>query len=317
MKRFYSVLVSLAVLLLPSILCAQLASLKDTTESLTVVMSGAVATTNPNYSLTWNSSGVGDTSNVAGALNGVTAVVPLTGPDSGQTRNISDLVIYNADTAPVTVTVNKKVGSTSYPLLKQTLAVAQTLTWNQRTGVQLSSTTAVGGGTVTAVTGMTGTEGGYGVVQRTTFTFTNVSLTVANAVQGVGQKIYDFPDGRVFVLGALGTNTFTTTSILANTLNTGSSCRWGVGTATQSNLTLATTEQDIIPVTTFTSSTTINVANAATSAALAAAAQFDGTTTAKDLYFNISVPTDGDLDADATVAVNGFVVVTWINLGDY
>ncbi len=255
--------------------------------------------------------------NAAGPLTGITAVAALTGPDSGVIRNVSDIVIYNADTAAVTVIVNKKVGSTSYPLLKQSLAPAQTLTWNQRTGVQLSATTAAGAGAATTLTGMSVTEAGNGVVQKTTFTFTNWTPTIADLTVGVGTKIYDFPEGRIFILGSTGTNTFTTTSVLASTLNASVSCRWGVGTVTQTNATLATTEQDLLPVTTFTSSATIAVANTGTTGALAAAAAFDGTATAKDAFFNISVPTATDIDADATVQVNGSVTITWINLGDY
>lgn len=317
MNRLFQLLAVGVALLLPLAANAQLTSLSGTTESVTIVMSGAVTTTAPNYSLTWNSSGAEDTTNVAGALNGVTAVVPLTGPDSGQTRNISDIVIYNADTVAVTVTVNKKVSTTSYPLLKQSIAPSQTMTWNAKTGVQLSATTAAGAGTGTTLTGMAVTESGNGVVQKTTFTFTNWTPTVLDATTGVGTKIYDFPDGRIFVLGSTGTNTFTTTSVLASTLHASVSCRWGVGTVTQTNATLATTEQDLLPVTTFTSSATIAVVNTATSGALAAAAAFDGTATAKDAYFNISVPTGTDIDANATVAVNGTVTITWLNLGDY
>jgi len=315
MNLFRNIL-TLAVLLLPAIANAQLASLSSTADLITIVMAGAPATTQPNYSVTWSTAG-GDMTNAAGPLTGVTAVTAVTGPESGVVRNVSDVVIYNADTAAVTVSVRKTVSGTSYVLLRQSLAPAQTLTWNQRTGVQLSSTTASGAGAATTLTGMSVTESGNGVVQKTTFTFTNWTPTVADATTGVGTKIYDFPEGRIFVLGSTGSCTFTTTSVLASTLNASASSRWGVGTVTQTNATLATTEQDLLPVTTFTSSATINVANTATTGALAAAAAFDGTATAKDAYFNISVPTATDIDADATVAINGSVTITWINLGDY
>ena len=52
-------------------------------------------------------------------------------------------------------------------------------------------------------------------------------------------------------------------------------------------------------------------------AALAAAAQFDGTATAKDMFLNTAYATTTDVDADATQTISGTIVITWINLGDY
>jgi hypothetical protein len=154
-------------------------------------------------------------------------------------------------------------------------------------------------------------------LQKTTLTFANTPITVRDTEQGGGVKIYDFPAGRIAIIGATGSVGFTTTSALASTLNAGVSCRWGVGTVTQANATLATTEQNIIPVTTFSSSATINVAPTTVPNALAASAQFDGTSTAVAAFLNVSVPLATDIDANATVVANGTVTITWINLGDY
>jgi hypothetical protein len=158
---------------------------------------------------------------------------------------------------------------------------------------------------------------GNGVVNQTVFTLTALPITVRDTEQGGGIQIFDFPEGRMFILGSTGSCTFTTTSVIASTLNSGVSSRWGIGTVTQSQTTLATTEQDLLPVTTFTSGTTISVANTATTGALAAAAQFNGTATPIDAFFNISVPTATDIDANATVTVSGTITITYINLGDF
>lgn len=171
-----------------------------------------------------------------------------------------------------------------------------------------------------AGTGVSVAEYGAGGIRQSVFTVTAMPLTIPNAVaanQANGAKIYDFPEGRLLILGATGTMQQTTTSVLASTLNASSSCRWGVGTTVGTNATLATTEQDLIPVTSITSSATVNVAGTATSAALAASAQFDGTSTAKDAFLNFSVPTDLDLDADATITLTGTVTITWVLLGDF
>lgn len=175
---------------------------------------------------------------------------------------------------------------------------------------QLATATAgaKNGATVTA----TETEG---IVQKTVLTFAATPITVRNTEQGGGVKIYDFPEGRIAILGAFGSIAMTTTSVIASTLKSGVTCNWGVGTVTQANGTLATTEQNIIQTANITSSATINVAGAAAKSAGAATA-LDGTATAIAAYLNIGVATGTDIDADATVTVTGSVTIHWLNLGD-
>lgn len=300
----------------------QVAYLQDTNQSVTVSLAAAPATTQPNYLINWT--GIGGPLDSIGATTGVTPVTALSGSVDGP-RTIQAVQIYNADTASVTATVKKVVSGTSYSLVSATIPVGGTLRWDKENGVKVLDSQGVNAtssvGAVVPVSGtVTVAESGTGNFRRSVFTLTAMPMTIRDTTspaQGGGQQIYDFPEGRILILGATGSVTVTTTSAIASTLNSGVSCRWGVGTVTQANVTLATTEQDLLPVTTFTSGTTINVANTATSAALAASAQFDGTTTAKDAFFNISVPTATDIDADATVAVNGTVTITWCFLGDY
>lgn len=156
-----------------------------------------------------------------------------------------------------------------------------------------------------------------GIVNKTLLTLTAVGITLADAAQGGGVKVYDFPEGRILVLGVVGTLTFTTTSVLASTLNASVTGNWGLGTVVQANGTLATTEQNLIPTTNFTSSATINVAGSTTSKALAASAQFDGTTTAVDAFLNVGIAGATDIDGDATITATGTILMHWINLGDY
>lgn len=180
-------------------------------------------------------------------------------------------------------------------------------------------TTAVNVGAVANPTYVSLVEYGAGEVHHTKFTVTALPLTISNAVAGTqasGLKIYDYPEGRILVLGATATMAETTTSVILSTLNGGSTAKFALGTTIGTNAAMSTTEVDHIPATSITSSATINVAGAAATAALAASAQFDGTATAKDLYLNFAVPTDGDLDADATITLTGVVEVTWILLGD-
>lgn len=156
---------------------------------------------------------------------------------------------------------------------------------------------------------------GRGYIQ-TTLTLDNVAQTVVNGTEYQGTKIYDFPECRMYVVGAVATLKQKTTSAVDTTLNASSTGAIGLGTETASATTLATSMQDIIPTTAFTSSATVNVAGTAVSAVLAAAAFFDGTGTAKDLYLNTAYATTGDVDGDATQTISGTVVITWQNLGD-
>lgn len=161
------------------------------------------------------------------------------------------------------------------------------------------------------------TEAGDGVVHQTTLTLAALAQTVVNGTEYQGTKVYGFPAGRILVLGVTASIAQTTTSVIADTLNAGVTGALGIGTATASATTLATTMVDLLPSTAFTTSTTINVAAAASTASLAASAQFDGTGTAKDVYINTAYATTGDVDADATQTLSGTVKITWINLGDY
>lgn len=157
----------------------------------------------------------------------------------------------------------------------------------------------------------------FGPFCQTTLTLNNVPQTVVNGTEYQGTKIYDFPQGRILVMGVTATLQQKTTSVLESTLNASSTGAISLGTVTASSTTLATTMVDLLPSTAFTSSATINVAGTAVSAALAASAQFDGTTTAKDVYLNTAYATTGDVDADATQTISGTIVITWAALGDY
>jgi hypothetical protein len=178
-------------------------------------------------------------------------------------------------------------------------------------------TNTVGAGTVPAsVSGtISATEYGDGAFHKTVLTLTAVPVTMRDTEQGGGVKIYGFPLGYTQRLGASGTIAVTTTSELATTLNTGVTCNWGVGSTTQANATVATTEQDFVNVTAFTASATVDVAGAdATGVGVGVLAALDGTSTAVDAFLNLAVAGATDIDADATVTVSGTINIAWMNL---
>jgi hypothetical protein len=157
----------------------------------------------------------------------------------------------------------------------------------------------------------------FGCLNQTTLTLDNVAQTVTNGTEYQSTQIYDFPAGRILVLGVTATLRQKTTSTLASTINASSTGAISLGTAAASSTTLNGTAADLLQSTAFTSSATINVAGTAVTGALAASAHFDGTTTAKDMYVSTAYATTTDVDGNGTQTISGTVVVTWINLGDY
>ncbi|MEY4429854.1 MAG: hypothetical protein RLZZ182_2543 [Pseudomonadota bacterium] len=157
----------------------------------------------------------------------------------------------------------------------------------------------------------------FGAFYQTTLTLSEVPQAVVNGTEYQSTLLYTFPEGRIFVLGCTATLQQKTTSALASTLNASSTGAISLGTAAASSTTLNGTAADLLPSTAFTSSATINVAGTAVSAALSAAAAFDGTSSAKVVRLNTAYATTTDVDADATQTISGTIVLTWVFLGDY
>lgn len=131
-------------------------------ESLTAVMSGAAATTNPTYLAEYAEVPDGSISTQnTGSLSGATAVTLVSAPSAGKQCLATALSIYNADTSAVTVTLSKVSGGTSYPFMKQIIPVAATLLIDSA-GVSVQqtdgSTLSFGTATTITFTGATGTN---------------------------------------------------------------------------------------------------------------------------------------------------------------
>lgn len=199
--------------------------------------------------------------------------------------------------------------------------LSQTVVWNGSAWKDTlgNTPTAAGAGSVPSAVAATvvATEytgpGGY---HRTRLTLTDMPQAVVNGTEYQGTQIYDFPEGRIFVQGVVATLAQKTTSALAGTLNASSTGSLGLGTVVASATTLASTMVDLGPATAFTSSAVVNVAGTAVSPVLAAAAAFDGTATAKDMYLNSAYATTADVDGDATQTWTGTIDIVWIMLGD-
>ena len=173
--------------------------------------------------------------------------------------------------------------------------------------------TTVGVGTIS--TGATSVvEQGDGVTHKTILTLTAIELTIANQAQVDSATMYTFPEGRILVEGV------TASLVGVNTTNFNASTDdifyMAVGTvAADAGDTLSSTEVDLIPLITndTVSGTVIGFTNGT---ALAASAQFDGTTTAKAAILNMCIPQAADSGAN-TNTLTGTVTISWKSLGDY
>ena len=185
-------------------------------------------------------------------------------------------------------------------------------------GIRIADVDTRNGSITTPATGsLTVKPEQFGPLHQLTFTLVEVPQSVVNGTEYQGTLLYTFPEGRINVLGCTATLRQKTTSTLASTLNASVTGAIALGTATASNVSLTSTMVDLLPSTAFTSSATINVAGTAVSAALAAAAQFDGTSTAKSMYLNTAFATTTDVDGNATQTISGTITLTFLWLGDY
>lgn len=283
-------------------------------DSITAAMSGAAAATNPTYMVDWQEANGEGFNQATSQLDGATAVTLVPAPTASQ-RYVSRLHIYNGDTAAVTVTITKIVSGTSYTVLTYTIGVGAVLRWTADGIDILAATVVTGAGAATA--NVTASEQGNGVLQKTVLTLDGVSVTVGNTtgVSFGGTKIYDFPAGRILILGATIANVSFDLTDAGNVtpIDAADGGDIAVGTTVAGDGTLTNADVDIIP------STGIDpLSGGVDGAALAASAQFDGTTDAIDAYFNILID-DADVGdgAEDVLLVSGTLTISWINLGTY
>ncbi len=161
-----------------------------------------------------------------------------------------------------------------------------------------------------------------GAYRQIKLTLRDCPLTIADTGQYGSVLLATLPEGFATILGGVAKNlTFKTTSIIANTLNSGVTVQWGVGTVAASGTTLYGSMVNLVPgvdrpAATFVSSTVINVAPAAASASLFDIDLLDGSATALPIYLNAAVAAAGDIDGDATLVVSGTITLTLVMTGD-
>lgn len=151
---------------------------------------------------------------------------------------------------------------------------------------------------------------------RMEFTMTNMKVTVTDALAYAGQQLFDFVQGKIRINGGVATFTFGVDTVRASTINDSASLTWGIGSVTASSITLATTMQNVVAVTTRTLTGAAAAPSPASAADVVAAATLDGTSTAIDLFMNFAFATNTDIDADGILSVNGKLILFVENWGD-
>lgn len=145
--------------------------LDATTKSIVCTMSGAAATTNPDFTAAWaDNTGSAFTEGATdGALNGTNSVTLVAAPASSTRRAIKTITIQNRDTAAVTVTVSYNNNSTLRTIAKVTLQVGDT--WTTDGSFDNTGSLKQVVGNVNLATQVTGTlpvaNGGTGVTTST------------------------------------------------------------------------------------------------------------------------------------------------------
>ena len=104
--------------------------LDATTKTITAVMSGAAATTNPDFTVAYaDNNGTTFTAGANdGALNGTSSVTLCSAPAASTRRVINTITVENRDTAAVTVTIYYNNNGTLRIIAKVTLQVGDTWT---------------------------------------------------------------------------------------------------------------------------------------------------------------------------------------------
>jgi hypothetical protein len=149
------------------------------TQSLEVVLGGAKATSDCPFSATGVNSTDASVYANNGTTNGVTAVTIIAAPASGY-RLLKSLLVYNADTAAVAITVRIKQSSTYYTLCSISLASGYLLQYAPESGFTTIDASGKGSGGG----GGSGTVSSVGLALPAEVTVTNSPVTGTGTLTG-------------------------------------------------------------------------------------------------------------------------------------
>ena len=171
---------------------------------------------------------------------------------------------------------------------------------------------------------VTAEEGGNAYDHHTILNFAALPVVTGNTTgASFGSKqVYTFPAGRILIKGVtayFSTITFNTAAGADGDIAGAGSGDYSMGSTATADATLATTDVDLLPSTAMLDPFVVGVGRSNVGSALAASAQFDGTSTALSAYLNVIIDDADVSDAAASdnVYFTGAVRVSWTWLGDY
>lgn len=164
----------------------------DSTKTITAVLSGAPATTNPDFFASYgdDTSAVLSENSNQGAMNGTTPVTIVTSPTIGTKRIIKDIYFYNKDTAPVVIELLSgavTILKTSIPIGGNLSIGATGATVTDSSGATNTTTTASGNAAITGGTIDSTVIGGTTPAAATVTTLTVTNETIVD--KGVQRKL--------------------------------------------------------------------------------------------------------------------------------
>lgn len=247
----------------------------------------------------------------------------------------ADSVVFTQATTGYAIDATRDLaaGSTDSPVVRilqdnatddqAALYIKQDAAANLITGVGTAAATVfevTDGGAVKSLSGVgaaagagnVATEYGTGYAHQTVLTLTDVSVSIADGAPGFGTlKIYDFPAGYIQSQGLVADITLTAG---AGGITDDFDGDISFGTTGTADGTLDGTDVNWVAS---TGTTQAAAGIGAADCVITATEQTikDGHTTASDLYVSIIID-DADISALDTLAINGTITITWMNLGD-
>jgi hypothetical protein len=166
------------------------------------------------------------------------------------------------------------------------------------------------------------TEETSGIVNKTILDLGSTPVSVASITTGAGVggvKIYDFPQGRILVLGTMADVILTIDAgDQADFTDATPEGDLGIGSVTPANADALGTDATDDDFSTATAFTMANYSDPSVQVPSEASLQFDGTSTALDMFVTAFVDAaDIDDATTSTVYISGKIICHWINLGDF
>ena len=171
--------------------------LDSTTRSIQLVLAGTITTNQLKITADWvdMTATTTEAGSTPSTSNSTTAVTVVAAPAASTQRKVTNLAVFNADTASATVTIRYNDNASIYPIVTLAIPVGYTLFWTDVEGWKVISGTGslqmgvvgpTGATGPTGPTGPTGATGATGPVASRVVTALSISSGVVNIDLSLG-----------------------------------------------------------------------------------------------------------------------------------